>query len=85
MPRTINLKKVISSELKETGYLGSDPQFDVEILFRRGASPEFSELVKVVIPAEVFFDVQRVVKSHINRHIIKADYLRGLIDEKASL
>jgi hypothetical protein len=80
MPRTINLKKVISSELKETGYLGGDPQFDVEILFRRGASPEFSELLKVVIPAEVFFDVERAVKNHINRQIIKADYLKGLIE-----
>lgn len=42
MPRTINLKNVISTELREVGIIGSDPQFTVEILCRRGASKGIS-------------------------------------------
>lgn len=81
MPRTINLKRVIQTELRETGIIGSDPQFDVEILCRRGASPEFSELVRVVMPIEAFLSAHRTVTNHVNRQIQRADFLKGLIDD----
>ena len=80
MPRTINLKNVIQTELREVGMVGSDPQFTVELSCRRGASPEFSELVRIVIPFEAFIDAHKVVINHVNRHIQRADYLRGLIE-----
>lgn len=79
MPRTINLKKVLSTELRESGIIGSDPQFDVEILCRRGASPEFSELVRIVMPIEAFFCAHQTVKQHISRQITRADFLKGLM------
>lgn len=80
MPRTINLKKVISTELRESSIIGREPQYDVEILCRRGASPEFSELVRVVMPIEAFLSAHRTVTNHVNRQIQRADFLKGLID-----
>lgn len=82
MPRTINLKKVISTELRESGIIGSDPQFDVEILCRRGGSPEFSELIRVVMPIEAFLCANQTVRNHIGRQIQRADFLKGLIYEQ---
>lgn len=79
MPRTINLKKVLSTELRESGIIGSDPQFDVEIICRRGSSPEFSELIQIRMPIESFLCAYGIVTQHVKRHIQKADFLKKLI------
>jgi hypothetical protein len=84
MPRTINLKAVIQTELREVGMIGSDPEYTVEILCRRGASPEFAELVRIVMPFEAFIDTQKAIKNLVNRQIQRADYLKGLTDDGAS-
>lgn len=79
MPRTLNLKKVLSTEFRDSGTIGGDPQIDVEITCRRGASPEFSELIRVVIPIEVWINMHRTIESYINRQIARAEFLKGLM------
>lgn len=79
MPRTLNLKKVLSTEIRESGLIGGDPQIDVEITCRRGGSPEFSELVRVVIPIEAWIQAHRTVETHIGRQIARAEFLKGLM------
>lgn len=78
MPKTINLKKILSTELKSSGLIGGDPQFDVEIVCRRGAAPEFCELVRVVMPIEAWIEAQRKISTTIDRQISQAEYLKGL-------
>ena len=79
MTRTINVKKCSATELNDVGYQGSSPQFEVVIFCQRGASVDFSEQLRVVIPLEQFVVVQKKVMEKINRQISKSDYLKGLI------
>jgi hypothetical protein len=82
--RTINVRKCSAIELNDAGYLGSSPQFEVVIYCARGASADYAERLRVVMPLEQFVDVNKQVQAKINRMIAKSDYLKGLIDEKAA-
>ncbi len=78
--RTINVRKCSAIELNDAGY----PQFEVVIYCARGASADYAERLRVVMPLEQFVDVNKQVQAKINRMIAKSDYLKGLIDEKAA-
>ena len=79
MPRTINLKQVLVTDLVEVGMVGGNPNYEVVFTARRGTGAESIEIVKLVVPLDEFLNINETVVDRINRIISKAAYLKELI------
>jgi len=78
MSRTININRVIYTKLTDAGHAGSEPQFEVEIMCKRGEGLVTGETICLHMPIELFDHVKKIIDRNIERLIVKADYLREL-------
>jgi hypothetical protein len=78
MSRTININRVIYTKVTDASIIGDTPQFEVEIMCKRGEGLATGETIRLKMPIELFSHVKQIVDRNIDRHIAKADYLKGL-------